>query len=1164
MSSKSYMQTKRIAALTVLIAFLSTGLAALPVMAAPCSVSNVAVNSTVNASASITPCVISAGGTVNIALSVDANPGVTLKAVVTQPDGNTYFAWYNFSSTSGALYQIYPISNASTKQSGGSVGKFIMGPGVTSSPSTSEVGVYKVVILDYNQTTLESHPIASLDFYVENGLIVIVTTNASSQNSAALRNQPFTINAALFYIANGAPVDTATMSATATVTSETNPAQTYTISLAKTGKVPPTGPQFTGSFTALCNDTGAWSVSVDAADGIGNYGINSTTAYVRPTTLDVTASVNGKRFERTQAVTVNAHVTEPNGMTVTSGTVKATLYPATSNVATSVTLNLAYDASTSNWTGTWNIPYNFNIGNYLFNVTAADSCVAPDTGTDNTASFQVVPAQIALHLTAAPSSGARGTTFTFTATGVWPNGSAFTSTNFGTDTGYVTLYNNGTSTPGIPVIQLTYNAATAQWTGSATTYWNTTTGTYSFWAAAHDLVGNGGTSNSQDVTINPATLTITPWGEEVISGNSTKGVLYINFNVTYPSDLVSTASGNLGYLPFYSIPSHIDAYILYNGNIIRNGYNWYYNWSLSTKGTAVYTLYTVENAAEFKTWYAGNAATNRGVTNTAASGAVIGWPLGSGAPNATNLGNYSIEIAAFTDNATAPNSGHGFNSFPVAKVLTIQTKNVNQSTKESVDVTSYVYTAGTWTSPMVNPQLLPTSVVMHEWESSPTPHAHIYWIPLHKENATTGMYWGALPVDNASNINGTQPSPIAGMFAGTYWGNEVLTFGNKGFVKPTVLANNVAPLKVMGDIKFHLTRPYDTFNSTPIKYRPNVWYSINGTVTDNYGHPISGLKLNFIVKKLSENQSLTTIGNGAIVPSPDTGYVLIIPADAPTGNYSFNLTMKATSYYMAANLSRYFVVSKVVTMPALTVSASVSPSTIANGTSGLLTASVTSNGQPVSGATVTATVSLPTGATSTLTLLASSTAGVYIVPINIPSTGPSGLYTVSVNASKVNYVTGTGVTTFEVQTVVPVPPTIPALSLSLSLSPSSLSNGTSGVLSAAVTSNGQAISGADVTGTLTTPTGTSTLTFTMTAPGVYTATVSVPSTATPGTYTATVSASLTGYKSATSGLAFTVSTVIPPPTPKPTTVDLTGVYIIAGLAAIFALIALIYIAIKLK
>jgi len=382
----------------------------------------------------------------------------------------------------------------------------------------------------------------------------------------------------------------------------------------------------------------------------------------------------------------------------------------------------------------------------------------------------------------------------------------------------------------------------------------------------------------------------------------------------------------------------------------------------------------------------------------------------------------------------------------------------------------------------------------------------------------------------------------------------------------------VAPTKVTGDVNFTLTRPFITANATPVTYRPNSWYSVNGTVTDNYGHPISGISLILNQYNLSEFQNLTTLSNGALVPAPNSGYVMIIPADAPNGNYPFNFTIASTTnptsvnyYYTRINFPHaYFVVSKVVTMPALTVSASVSPSTIANGTSGLLTASVTSNGQPVSGATVTATVSLPTGATSTLTLLASSTAGVYTVPINIPSTGPSGLYTVSVSASKANYVTGTGVTTFEVQTVVPVPPTIPALSLSLSLSPSSLSNGTSGVLSAAVTSNGQAISGADVTGTLTTPTGTSTLTFTMTAPGVYTATVIVPSTATPGTYTATVSASLTGYKSATSGLAFTVSTVIPPPTPKPTTVDLTGVYIIAGLAAIFALIALIYIAIKLK
>ena len=1165
MQSKSYSQIKRLAALVVLAAFFSTGLAAFPaVSAAPAPASvNGAINSSVNVAVTVTPSITQVGGTFNIAMTLygRGSGAVYLKAVVTQPDGSQHFAWYNFTTTSGTLTQIFP-SGVSQTETAGSVSAFFP------AASTSEIGAYTLTILNYNMTTLKSHPVASTEFYVENGIKVIVTTNATTSSNAAPRGGSILITANAAYLSNSAPVTSTKAIATAILSPTLNPSQSYTVTLTNNGNG-----LFSGTFNVPYNAySGSYEVVAEVSDGMGNMGSNSTLAYVKPITLAVNAKVNGTAFQRTQTIQITATVTGAQGKPVTgsNGTATATLYTYVNgalNTATSQTVTLTY--SSGQWVGTWTIPYNYPTGTYAFLVSASDDLVQPDTGSGATGSFVINPAQIKVSLTATPSSGVRGTTFSFSATAWWPNGQPFTSESFGTDAGSITLYNNVTAKGSLSLkaILLTYDSTTGTWTASVPSYWNTTTGVYSFFAFAHDSFGNSGTSTNAYVTVQPITLTIIPWGEEVINGNSTSATLYINFNVTYPSNVVSTAGGNLGYIPFNEIPNHIDAYILVNGKIVRNGYDWYYNWSLSTKGTAVYSLYTVVNATKFSSWYP--TGTNAGVTNTAASGAVKGWPISP----SMGLGNYTIQISYFSDNATAPNTGTGINSFPVAEIITQKLPNVQQSVGASLPLALNVYTGGTWGSPSVNPSLLPTSVVVHLWEQYPQNHAHIYTIPLSLTNPSAALYTGTLLVDQASNAGGTQPSSIPGMFAGLYWANEVATFSNK-FVLPTVIDSNAASTKVTGDVVFHLTRPFITANTTPVVYRPNVWYSVNGTVTDNYGHPISGLSLVFNQYNLSEFQYLTTLSDGAIVPAPNSGYVLIIPADAPNGIYPFNFTIETgtpnsvNSFYTwltGASPTYYFKVEKAVVVPTISVSASVSPSTITNGSSAELIAQVTSNGVPLAGASVKATITMPNG-TSTITLSPTSTAGAYSAPISISSMGPAGLYTVAVNASKAGYVSGSAVTTFTVKTVVPVTVTKP-LSIALSVSPSSIANGTSGVISASVTYNGQPITSATVTGTLVSPSGTTTsLLFTTSSstPGLYTATVNIPSTGPAGTWSATVSASATGYQSASSGIAFTVTLVKPTVIPKPAPVNLTYVYLLAGLAAIFALIALIYIAVKLK
>jgi len=142
-----------------------------------------------------------------------------------------------------------------------------------------------------------------------------------------------------------------------------------------------------------------------------------------------------------------------------------------------------------------------------------------------------------------------------------------------------------------------------------------------------------------------------------------------------------------------------------------------------------------------------------------------------------------------------------------------------------------------------------------------------------------------------------------------------------------------------------------------------------------------------------------------------------------------------------------------VVVPTLSVTASVSPSTITNGSSATILAQVTSDGQPVAGATVDATITMPNG-TAIVKLSPTSTAGAYSAPISISSMGPAGLYTVAVNASKAGYASGSAVTAFTVEMKTPPPTPTPALSIALSVSPSSIANGTSGVISASVTSSG--------------------------------------------------------------------------------------------------------------
>jgi hypothetical protein len=864
---------------------------------------------------------------------------------------------------------------------------------------------------------------------------------------------------------------------------------------------------------------------------------------VFPVTLAVSAKVNGTYFERTQAITVTATATaaypsswsNATTVTITKGNFEANILYGGAAIAS---IPLAYNPSTGLWTGVWIIPYNAPVGSYTAKVYASDNLVAPDTGSGSTSSFTVAPATISVKLSVSPASAVRGDVYQFTATAYWPNGQPFAANNTGaafptTDAGYLQVFNNMHGQPNaIPIINLTY--ANGVWSGSFQTVWNTLTGNYAFTAEAYDSLimtssPNMGASSPVASTLSPATLTITPWGEEELYNDSTSGTLLLNFNVTYPSDLVSTASGPLGYLPNASINvNHLEVIISVNGHQIGDGYDWMYNPALSTKGTAVYSLYTIQNGT-----------------------AVLGWPLGSDYPaQEAYLGNFTLHVLYFNDNATAPNTGSGISAFPVVKVITQHIAPVQQSKGESVSVTATVYSAGNWSNPAINAKLLPISFVAKLWESAPANHAHIYAVQLSPVSGHPGEFAGSLAVDTAPNT-GSGAAANAGMYAGEYWANEFLNFGAP-YMLPTVTDTNAASLTVTGDLHIVITKP--TMATGP--YHPNGWYSVNGTVTDNYGHPVSGVPLTFSVPNLAESLNFNTL-NGYFAPMLNKQYLLVIPEDAALGNYTGNATAGGSgTYYLSNKTTTTFEVTVIKT---ISVSASVSPSTIYNGTSGEIVATVTSSGQPLSGATVNAKISAPNG-TISIALSASSTPGVYTAPISIAPTGPSGLYTVTVTASESGYVSGSAVTTFQAaMKSVPVV-TLPQIDVAVTTSPANVYNGTTVTVAATVTANGKALSGATVSGTISGPSGSAPLAFTASsAAGVYTATYTVPAA---GQYTISVSASESGYAAGSGGTAFSATTTTPPP--KPPTVNLTYVYLLAGLAALFALIALIYLAAKVK
>ncbi|MDP7982611.1 MAG: hypothetical protein RAK18_05480 [Conexivisphaerales archaeon] len=245
---------------------LSLSLAASPAAAASdCAPVNAAVNAAVNVAVclSVSPTLVQASGQVSI--SVASNAAAQLQVVVTQPDGTAHTAAYDFSSA-GTLSQVYP-SGSLASTSAGSVSSF------SSYPTTTESGTYTVDL-----ETASGALVTSATFQVTSQLSVSVATNAATPSTSVRPGGTFSVTISAYYVVNSAPVTSNTASVVAEAVSVTNSAQYVPITLTRAY---PTSPQFTGTVTLPPDASpGQWQVQANFADGFGNAGQGTGTAYV--------------------------------------------------------------------------------------------------------------------------------------------------------------------------------------------------------------------------------------------------------------------------------------------------------------------------------------------------------------------------------------------------------------------------------------------------------------------------------------------------------------------------------------------------------------------------------------------------------------------------------------------------------------------------------------------------------------------------------------------------------------------------------------------------------------------------------------------------------------------------------------------------------------------
>jgi hypothetical protein len=224
---------------------------------------------------------------------------------------------------------------------------------------------------------------------------------------------------------------------------------------------------------------------------------------------------------------------------------------------------------------------------------------------------------------------------------------------------------------------------------------------------------------------------------------------------------------------------------------------------------------------------------------------------------------------------------------------------------------------------------------------------------------------------------------------------------------------------------------------------------------------------------------------------------------ATVGSYQFKVNWLGDTEYNAAESQ-----TASVTVSLKTVTANISaPTTIFSGGTGLITLQLTSDGTPLTGATVSITADK-----GTITQVTDSGGGTYTAQLTAPTVTTSTTCKVSYTASKTGYISSTG----QKQVTILPPGT---LNMVLTSSPTTVYSGGTSTINVTVSSQATPVQGATI---IISPAQGSLTTISDLGNGTYTSTYTAPEVTTQTTSKLTAKATKTGFTNSTAEIEITV------------------------------------------
>jgi hypothetical protein len=255
---------------------------------------------------------------------------------------------------------------------------------------------------------------------------------------------------------------------------------------------------WTGSYTTASSDTlGAQTVSVSAADGLGNTGSGSEVIALQSTSqglaVSITSPAAGSTLNRGETATITALVTSGgsplSGAAVTASTPSGGTITLTNTAGG--TYSGSYTVTSTDPAGTWTITVQAVQGGQL--------AAAQDSVTISSALRVAVSTYSSPAYTTPQSSFDAGQTIYVKAVVSLQDGAAVTA-------GAVSFELTGSSIASVPV-SMTYDPSLGAWTGTYTVLSTDQTGNQVVTVAASDLHGNSGTGTLTVGIATPVTTT---------------------------------------------------------------------------------------------------------------------------------------------------------------------------------------------------------------------------------------------------------------------------------------------------------------------------------------------------------------------------------------------------------------------------------------------------------------------------------------------------------------------------------------------------------------------------------------------------------------------------------------------------------------------------------